>query len=74
MKLEEWINESGKSRADFARDLKVSGAAVYRYVKGKQIPEREIMVRIYDLTGGSVGANDFYGLNNRENTTTSQGG
>jgi hypothetical protein len=35
---------------------------VERYAKGDQIPGREMMVRIVDVTAGEVTANDFFGI------------
>lgn len=42
--------------------IDVTPQAVERYVNGKRIPEPEVMAKIFEVTGGAVSANDFYGI------------
>ena len=62
MKLCEYLESKKISQYDFAAVVKVSQAAIQRYVKGKRIPDEEIMPRILVATEGAVTANDFYNL------------
>ncbi len=61
MILSDWLKQEGISPTDFARRLNKPQATVARYVTGKRIPEPPIMRDIFDLTGGQVTPNDFYG-------------
>jgi transcriptional regulator with XRE-family HTH domain len=62
MTLHEYLKSKKLTQYAFADLIKVSQAAVYRYVNGLRIPEEEVMPRIYVVTNGAVSANDFYNL------------
>jgi transcriptional regulator with XRE-family HTH domain len=62
MTLREYLAapETTASHRQFAERIGVSSAAVWRYVHGERIPDKDIMARIALATGGKVTANDFY--------------
>lgn len=60
MQLRAYLDENGISTAAFAAQIKVSSAALYRYMSGERIPRRPVLERIVGLTGGAVRADDFY--------------
>lgn len=60
MKLEQWLDETGKTSAEVASALGVSGAAVSYWTSGKRRPTINNCVRLYALTDGAVGAADYY--------------
>ena len=47
------------SRATFADLINVSEDAVGRYLRGERVPRRGVMLKIHEVTGGKVTANDF---------------
>lgn len=61
MKLSEWLTENRVSRAEFARQVGVSGAAITQWCDGSIYPSREMAERIVEVTNGSVTPNDFLG-------------
>lgn len=62
MTLDEYLKSNSISVSEFASLIGVkSRATVYRYIGGR-IPDSAMMQRIYNVTGGMVTANDFYGL------------
>lgn len=61
MTLDEFLSSSETTEAAFARRIGVAQQAVNRYRRGR-IPERAIMRRIVEATGGAVQPNDFYGI------------
>lgn len=62
MRLDDWLKQRGVSEAAFGRQIGVKQQSVNRYRKHENIPDRDIMARIVDATGGEVLPNDFYGL------------
>lgn len=60
MKLKTYIESHGLSPARFAAMIGVSQPAVHRYVHNGRIPQRAVMLRISEVTGGKVTPNDFY--------------
>jgi transcriptional regulator with XRE-family HTH domain len=59
MKLDQFISESGLSRADFAKAIGVSEVSVTRYIGGSRIPRPVVLAKISEVTKGSVTPNDF---------------
>lgn len=65
MKLTEWLDQVGAdgkklmTRAEFARRIEMSPAAVTLYCAGTIWPSREVAERIAKETGGHVTPNDF---------------
>lgn len=45
---------------DFAKQISVTGTALYRYMAADRIPRRAILERIVQATKGAVQANDFF--------------
>lgn len=63
MKLISYLEQSEISYARFAEMIGASnGKVVHRYARGEQIPSRDFMARIVEVTGGAVTPNDFYDL------------
>lgn len=62
MRLAEWLSKPGHNPKALAEQIGTSEASVRRYASGDRIPVSEVMRRIYQVTGGAVTANDFYGL------------
>ena len=60
--LDSWRRDQGLDYQQLAGRLMVNHETASRYCKGRRIPARDIMRRIYTLTHGQVTANDFYGL------------
>lgn len=62
MKLATYLENSDLSDAAFARLIGVERQAVGRYKAGDRFPEKPILLKIYEATGGQVSANDFADL------------
>jgi transcriptional regulator with XRE-family HTH domain len=60
MKLRDFLNAKQISDAEFAKTIRVSPTAVYRYAENQRTPRNGIMQRIIEATNGQVTANDFY--------------
>lgn len=61
MRLQDYLVETGITRAEFARRIGVKHISVTRYVEGR-VPESSVMGKIIEATEGKVTANDFFGL------------
>lgn len=62
MQLATYLDDNKISDAAFARSIGVERQAVGRYRAGERFPEKAILLRIFDVTGGQVTANDFAGI------------
>ncbi len=63
MRLGEWCRHTGTTAAELGRAIGVaSRMTVTRYIRGERVPRPHIVVRIAELTGGAVTANDFHDL------------
>ena len=62
MTLQEWLDFSQTSRADFAAMMDRDPTTIQRYIAGKRVPGREDMQKIHTLTEGLVTPNSFYGV------------
>lgn len=62
MKLADYLASNEITRPQFAELIGTSTEAVRRYCEETRIPERDIMLRIVEQTGGEVTANDFFGI------------
>lgn len=60
MFLSDYIKQSGISQRRFAQECSLSPAAVTRLIKGERFPTPETIHIIYQVTGGKVGAEDFF--------------
>ena len=59
MKISEYRRKSGLTQRELANLIGVTDVAIGRYEAGR-IPEPAILRKIYDVTKGRVGPNDFY--------------
>ncbi len=62
MRLQDYLAETGMTRAEFARRIGVKHISVTRYVNEGRVPEPSVMEKIIEATEGKVTANDFFGL------------
>lgn len=64
MKLRAWHIKTKTSIPAIGESLKVSERSVYRYMDENdgRMPEKNVLVRLWELTGGKVTANDFVPL------------
>lgn len=61
MQLDKYLRQNEISVPAFQARIGVrSRNTVYRYLRGDQIPKREIMRRIVEATGGQVTPSDFF--------------
>jgi len=60
MKLEAWLENTGRTSASFARELGVGPSTVHRLLKRERKPSYEIMEKIIAATGGAVRPDDFF--------------
>ena len=60
MKLRQYLAEHGLTLEAFAGRIGVSTGAACRYALGTRMPQRAVMARIVEATGGEVTAQDFY--------------
>jgi len=52
--LNDYLTKENISRADFARQLGVTGQAVSRWVMGQSIPRPETQLTVSEITDGQV--------------------
>ena len=60
MLLDEYQTETGLTNYALAKKIGISRQSTGRYRTGEQIPRRDTMRKIIDLTGGRVQEADFY--------------
>ncbi len=60
MNLQEYLSKSDLTPSEFAMCIGVTVKSIHRYLKGERVPEKDIMARIRDKTGGNVTADSFY--------------
>lgn len=60
--IDKFLKQEVRTREWFARQIGVGVDAVSRYANGKRIPTKEIMQKIYEVTGGHVRPDHFYDL------------
>ncbi len=49
-----WIEREGLTQAQFARDLGVANAVLWRWLAGRQLPRLDFCLEIERLTKGTV--------------------
>ncbi len=59
MKLRDYLRFKKITNKTFANLLKISPVSLSRYLNGDRFPEKEILIKIYNLTEGLVSPNDF---------------
>lgn len=60
MFLSDYLKNAGITQRRFAQECGLSPAAVTRLLKGQRFPSPETMFTIHQVTGGKVGAEDFF--------------
>ena len=59
MRLKDYLKINKVTNKTFANLLNISPVSLSRYLNGDRVPEKEILVKIYNLTEGFVSPNDF---------------
>lgn len=67
MKLKNFLDKESISIQQMANDLELPYEYIRRYVNENKIPRPETMAKIVAYTKGEVTANDFYGIQERDN-------
>jgi len=62
MKLRAYRTIANLTQQELSQQLGVTELSIIKYEAGINIPSRETMLRIYELTGGLVTPNDFFDL------------
>lgn len=62
MQLLDYLVQNGITQAQFAERLGTTAATICRIADGAVVPRRELMLKIYDQTGGQVTPNDLVGV------------
>lgn len=62
MTLEAYLDKHSLTNVAFAAMVGADQSTIQRMRKGTQVPSKELMARIFDVTHGAVQANDFFGL------------
>lgn len=62
MKLATYLAQMNLSDEQFAAMVQRSRSTISRLRNGRAIPSPELMRDIFTVTGGSVRADDFYGI------------
>ena len=60
MKLQDYLRIRKITNKNFANLLNISPVSLSRYLNSYRFPEKEILIKIYNLTEGLVTPNDFY--------------
>ncbi len=60
MDLKQFIKIKKISQLDLAKRLCISPVSLSRYISGERIPEKKILMKIFEFTSGLVTPNDFY--------------
>jgi transcriptional regulator with XRE-family HTH domain len=56
------MDERNLSDADFGALIERTRQAVHRYRTGERVPDQTTLEKIFEVTGGAVTPNDFFGL------------
>ena len=59
MKLQDYLRFRRVKNKTFAKLLNISPVSLSRYISGERFPEKEILIKIHNLTEGLVSPNDF---------------
>ncbi|KFB11063.1 Helix-turn-helix protein [Nitratireductor basaltis] len=60
MKLKQYLETTGTSQATLADALRISQAAISRYVRGERFPDRNMILKIQRATKGKVKPRDWF--------------
>ena len=66
MKLIAFLNLNDISMTQFAENLGTTTATISRIADGQVVPRRDLILRIYEETGGQVTPNDLLDLPGKE--------
>jgi 3,4-dihydroxy 2-butanone 4-phosphate synthase/GTP cyclohydrolase II len=66
MRLPEWIEQSGMRRVEIARHLGISPGSLTDLCNNRFWPTRSLAQRIWRLTQGEVGPNDYLFVSKEE--------
>ena len=66
MHLKEYLKLNQITNKQFSKLLGITPVSLSRYINGERIPEKEIVLKIFDKTYGCVSPNDFYILKKDE--------
>ncbi len=59
MKLQDYLKFRKIKNKTFSKLLNISPVSLSRYISGERFPEKEILIKIHNLTEGLVSPNDF---------------
>lgn len=62
MTLDKYLTDNPETETAFALRIGTDQSTVHRLRKAGQIPGKDTMARIFEVTDGSVTANDFFGI------------
>lgn len=62
LKKEKHTQMSFLDEIEMATDVKIPQSTLAKWITGVRIPRKEEMLIIYNVTGGKVQPNDFYGV------------
>ena len=54
MKLKEYLKLNKISNKEFSKLIVITPVSLSRYISGERIPEKEIVLKIFEFTHGSV--------------------
>ena len=54
MKLKEYLKLNKISNKEFSKLIGITPVSISRYISGERIPEKEIVLKIFEFTHGSV--------------------
>ena len=60
MKLKQYLSEKGLTQREFGEAVGVPQATINRYVNGERFPDRDMILKIIEATGGHVSVVDWY--------------
>jgi transcriptional regulator with XRE-family HTH domain len=62
MKLNDFLRSTGISMSRFAEQIGTTTATVSRIADGSVVPRKNLLIRIFEVTGGQVTPNDLTGI------------
>lgn len=74
MNLRTFLDQEKITLAGFAGEIKVSVAALHRYLGGERVPRSDVLERIANATGGAVQPNDFFAFSQSSVDADTQSG
>lgn len=73
MKLDAYLEHTGKSVEELSKESGISAQALYKYIRGERTPRKEYFSKLAAATDGQVTANDFLDLPESTSNTAKQG-